>query len=50
MLVSALAAGEKPSAAVDMANLAEGLVVNKLGTTTISREELCNAIKNAELK
>jgi rfaE bifunctional protein kinase chain/domain len=44
VLTSALAAGATPVQAAHLANLAGGLVVMKLGTATVSRDELVGAI------
>ena len=43
-LVAALAAGAEPSDAARLSNIAGGLVVMKLGTATVSREELRRAL------
>ncbi len=43
-LTLALAAGARPRAAAVLANLAGGVVVTKLGTATVSRDELHRAI------
>jgi len=42
-LTAAMAAGMAPAAAVEIANLAAGIVVGKLGTATVTREELIEA-------
>jgi rfaE bifunctional protein kinase chain/domain len=46
-LTLALAAGGRPEEAAVIANLAGGIVVGKLGTATVSREELHHAIDRA---
>lgn len=43
-LTAALAAGQSPAASVQIANVAAGLVVAKLGTATVSRSELSLAL------
>lgn len=47
-LVAALAAGADPLEAAWLANIAGGLVVMKLGTATLSRDELRRAIRTLE--
>jgi rfaE bifunctional protein kinase chain/domain len=47
-LIAALAAGATPLEAAALANIAGGLVVMKLGTATIARDELRHAIAGAE--
>ncbi len=44
VLVAALAAGAEPFAAAQLANVAAGLVVMKLGTATVSAAELRSAV------
>jgi bifunctional ADP-heptose synthase (sugar kinase/adenylyltransferase) len=46
-LTLALAAGARPEDAAVIANLAGGVVVTKLGTATVSRDELHHAIDQA---
>ena len=46
----ALCAGARAQEAADLSNHASSLVVGKVGTATISREELIGAIKNDSLK
>ncbi len=46
-LTLALAAGAQPEEAAVIANLAGGVVVTKLGTATVSRDELHQAIDQA---
>lgn len=43
-LTAALAAGQPPADAVHLANVAAGLVVAKLGTATVTRDELEQAV------
>jgi rfaE bifunctional protein kinase chain/domain len=45
-LIASLAAGASPSQAATIANCAGGLVVMKLGTATISRPELVEAVRS----
>lgn len=47
-LVAALAAEATPTQAVTLANLAGGIVVMKLGTATVSRDELAAAIRTLD--
>jgi rfaE bifunctional protein kinase chain/domain len=47
VLSAALAAGAEPSAAADLANIAAGLVVMKLGTAAVSSTELRAAVTSA---
>jgi rfaE bifunctional protein kinase chain/domain len=47
VLSAALAAGAQPSDAADLANIAAGVVVMKLGTGTVSAAELRAALKTA---
>jgi bifunctional ADP-heptose synthase (sugar kinase/adenylyltransferase) len=44
VLTAALAAGASPQDAAVLANLAGGIVVMKLGTATVSRDELRTAV------
>ena len=44
VLTAALAAGAAPADAARLANYAGGIVVMKLGTATVSREELRRAV------
>jgi D-beta-D-heptose 7-phosphate kinase/D-beta-D-heptose 1-phosphate adenosyltransferase len=48
-LTAALAAGIAPEEAVAIANLAAGVVVEKLGTATVTRQELRQAFEAARL-
>jgi rfaE bifunctional protein kinase chain/domain len=48
VLTAALAAGAEPLDAANLANIAAGLVVMKLGTATISAAELRTAINSSE--
>jgi D-beta-D-heptose 7-phosphate kinase/D-beta-D-heptose 1-phosphate adenosyltransferase len=45
----ALAVGGEPSLAARLANLAAGIVVGKVGTAAVSRDELANGILTADL-
>ncbi len=45
----ALAAGGEPGLAARLANLAAGIVVGKVGTAAVSRDELANGILTADL-
>ncbi len=47
VLTAALAAGAEPLDAAHLANIAAGLVVMKLGTATVSADELRAAIAHA---
>ncbi|MCD4749755.1 MAG: bifunctional hydroxymethylpyrimidine kinase/phosphomethylpyrimidine kinase [Thermoanaerobaculales bacterium] len=47
-LVATLAAGATPAEAAGLANIAGGLVVMKLGTATVSRQELRRAVLSLE--
>jgi bifunctional ADP-heptose synthase (sugar kinase/adenylyltransferase) len=44
VLTAALAAGAEPSSAAALANIAAGLVVMKLGTATVTADELRTAV------
>lgn len=46
VMILALAAGEKPHLAATIANLAAGIAVRKLGTATVSAEELQMAVRD----
>jgi D-glycero-beta-D-manno-heptose-7-phosphate kinase len=48
-LTAALAAGVAPEEAVEIANTAAGIVVGKLGTATVTRNELLLAFETANL-
>jgi D-beta-D-heptose 7-phosphate kinase/D-beta-D-heptose 1-phosphate adenosyltransferase len=48
VLTASLAAGAKPLDAARLANIAAGLVVMKLGTATVSAEELRRAAAGSE--
>jgi bifunctional ADP-heptose synthase (sugar kinase/adenylyltransferase) len=45
-MILALAAGEEPLLAAQAANLAAGIVVRKLGTATVSADELRKAARD----
>jgi len=47
-LLLAMASGFKIEEAVEVANIAAGIVVGKIGTATTTREELENAIKQQD--
>ncbi len=47
VLTAALAAGAQPEEAAGLANYAGGIVVMKLGTATVSRDELRAAVQGA---
>ncbi len=47
VLTASLAAGASPAAAAALANVAAGLVVMKLGTATVSADELRTAVETA---
>lgn len=47
-LLLAITSGSKIEEAVELANIAAGIVVGKIGTATATREELENAIKQQE--
>ncbi len=44
-VILALAAGVEPSTAAELSNIASGIAVRKLGTATVSAEELRRAVK-----
>lgn len=46
VMILALAAGEKPHLAATAANLAAGIAVRKLGTATVSADELKTAVRD----
>ena len=43
--ITALAAGALPSQAAEISNFASGIAVRKMGTATVSDEELINVLK-----
>lgn len=44
-VILALAAGVEPARAAELSNIASGIAVRKLGTSTVSREELLAAVR-----
>jgi len=48
VLVASLAAGATPGEAAELANIAGGLVVMKLGTATVNAEELSRAVRSLQ--
>ncbi len=48
VLVASLAAGATPREAAELANIGGGLVVMKLGTATVSADELSHAVRSSQ--
>jgi len=48
VLVASLAAGATPNEAAELANIAGGLVVMKLGTATVNADELSRAVRSLQ--
>lgn len=48
VLVASLAAGATPAEAAELANIAGGLVVMKLGTATVNADELSRAVRSLQ--